>query len=348
LLVGGVPISIDNWSNSRQFYVIRNQDNNASFDNILGADVKDSSSLTFTNGTEIQLQRPVAGGGYVTVDSVVVPAVWPPSGWLVVFTGGAIGEGRRSIERDITLHKCIRGLWADRRQAGAPTLGAANSYVDTTRTEMVQAHLANKPFRNIGEIGMVFCTSGYNVPVGSTEADLRLDLKNPLFANIFNYLTVIDPADHGQPPYETRIKGRININTAPWFVIAQLPWMQPQIARAIVGYRDTAAKGFRSIGELMNVAEMGFYTYDNIDLNGFPDLTPNDGDGIQGNFEERDVIFARISNLVTVRSDVFTAYILVRIGANGPQRRVIAILDRSRVPEDRVKIIALQLVPDPR
>jgi hypothetical protein len=62
------------------------------------------------------------------------------------------------------------------------------------------------------------------------------------------------------------------------------------------------------------------------------------------------VIFARISNLVTVRSDVFTAYILVRIGANGPQRRVIAILDRSKVtsPTDKVKIIAIQPVPDPR
>jgi hypothetical protein len=67
-------------------------------------------------------------------------------------------------------------------------------------------------------------------------------------------------------------------------------------------------------------------------------------------FEERDLLFTRISNLVTVRSDVFTAYVLVRMGENGPQRRVVAVLDRSRVnrPGDKVRIAAQQLVPDPR
>ncbi|MGD8787559.1 MAG: hypothetical protein PVJ60_09065, partial [Phycisphaerales bacterium] len=71
---------------------------------------------------------------------------------------------------------------------------------------------------------------------------------------------------------------------------------------------------------------------------------------VTDDFEERDVIFARISNLITVRSDVFTAYILVRIGVDGPQRRVMAIFDRSQVnsPGDRVKILALHPVPDTR
>lgn len=93
---------------------------------------------------------------------------------------------------------------------------------------------------------------------------------------------------------------------------------------------------------------MDFYSLDFIDLDGFPDLTPDDG--VEDDFEERDVIFSRISNLVTVRSDVFTAYILVRIGTDGPQKRVIAILDRSDVysPADKVKIVALHPVPDPR
>jgi hypothetical protein len=87
------------------------------------------------------------------------------------------------------------------------------------------------------------------------------------------------------------------------------------------------------------------------DLTGFPDLTPGTGgDGAPDDFEERDVIFARISNLVTVRSDVFTAYILVRIGTDGPQKRVMAILDRSNVysGDGKVRIIALHPVPDPR
>ena len=128
--------------------------------------------------------------------------------------------------------------------------------------------------------------------------------------------------------------------------------MAPVIAQEIVSYRDTIAKGFESTGELMQVPLMGYYAYDPlysaVDLDRFPDLTP--GDGAVSDFEERDVIFSRISNLVTVRSDVFTAYILIRIGVDGPQRRVIAILDRSQVssPSDRVKIVALRSVPDPR
>jgi hypothetical protein len=128
--------------------------------------------------------------------------------------------------------------------------------------------------------------------------------------------------------------------------------MHAAIAQEIVTYRDTIAKGFESTAELMQVPQMGYYAYDPayrlIDLDRFPDLTPNDG--AISDFEERDVIFSRISNLVTVRSDVFTAYILVRIGIDGPQRRVIAILDRSQVNSttDKVKIVALHPVPDPR
>ena len=150
---------------------------------------------------------------------------------------------------------------------------------------------------------------------------------------------------------ELKVPGRININTAPWFVIAQLPWMMPQIAQAVVVHRDTIAGGFESISELMQVPEMGYYAdpaYDPNDLSSFPDLTSNDG--AANDFEERDVIFSRISNLATVRSDVFTAYILVRIGIDGPQKRFMAILDRSLVRSlsDKVRILALHPVPDPR
>ena len=60
-------------------------------------------------------------------------------------------------------------------------------------------------------------------------------------------------------------------------------------------------------------------------------------------FEERDWLFTRMANLLTVRSDTFTAYILVRIkGENENQsdiseRRVMAIIDRSNVflPTDK-------------
>jgi hypothetical protein len=345
LVVDGAPIDIDpspSWLPGKSFCVIWNQDPDATITVDPNAVVQSSGAVIFAGNSKIELQRKVAdpngASKYIAVDSIWVP------NWLVT------GQGLRSYQRDITKHKCIRRLWDS--AAKTPMLGSINSYVDSS-TGLIQARPANRSFTNIGEIGMIFRMSAYSVgpnPIKPTDNEFtaRLNLINPAFQQIFNYLTVIDPADHGQPPFETRIKGRINVNTAPWFVIAQLPWMQSSIARAIVGYRDTAAKGLRSIGELMNVAEMGFYTYDNIDLNGFPDLTPNDG--AVDDFEERDLIFSRISNLVTVRSDVFTAYILVRIGTNGPQRRVIAILDRSKVtsPTDKVKIIAIQPVPDPR
>lgn len=48
-----------------------------------------------------------------------------------------------------------------------------------------------------------------------------------------------------------------------------------------------------------------------------------------GDFEERDWIFSRMANLLTVRSDTFTAYILIK--AQDIERRYIAILDRSNV-----------------
>lgn len=48
-----------------------------------------------------------------------------------------------------------------------------------------------------------------------------------------------------------------------------------------------------------------------------------------GDFEERDWIFSRMANLLTVRSDSFTAYIAVRV--QDIERRYVAILDRSNV-----------------
>jgi hypothetical protein len=254
------------------------------------------------------------------------------------------------------------------------------------------------------------------------EHNVRLDLQNPLHRNVFQYFTVFDPNSDSidndadgltdeNDGSEWKVPGRININTAPWYVLAQLPWVthpftaDPGIAKAIVAYRDkvplldgtgnliadygnrTAATGiplreelgFASIGELATVVNtfdapasapnyrnfsMRYYI-DGFDLPYFPDLTTADDDSpyvipdpcdeVIDDFEERDVIFSRISNLVSVRSDVFTAYILVRIGADGPQKRVVAILDRSGVnkmnaglPAGRVRIVALHYVPDPR
>lgn len=408
LVVGGATIQITNWTGNQQFCVIKNE-NPALTPFIIngGAAIQNASTppavLTFKKGDVIELQRPLPGGGYVTVDSHTVPDGW----WDL---GGT--DTARSIQRDTSKHKCIRRLWAD-AQWRASDLGVINSYIDPD-TGIIQAHPANALFTNVGEIGMLFVKAayypaggsnagviGYN-GVNSTEPEVRLNLADPNFQQLFKYLTVFDPnhdlidndgdgtVDNG----ELKIHGRININTAPWYVLAQLPWVSQRVgynntalAQAIVAYRDKLnlspvgpdyyhggasnsreletglsgiyeTAGFRSIGELMNVIntsgktnyDIRSYALDGQDLKGFPDIDESNGEGAVDDFEERDVIFARLSNLVTVRSDVFTAYILVRIGKDGPQKRVMAILDRSNVrsPTDKVRIIALHPVPDPR
>ncbi len=393
LVVGGTTIDINNptWNINNPFYIIRNKNSNAPLGSILSSnvDIKDTSLLSFSGGVTVDLQRPVPGapGGYITVDSKPVPAA--SGSWL------AVDGLRHSIQRDISTHKCIRQLWDT--SATTPTLGNNNS-VTVGSTTLIQAHPANSNFKNIGEIGMILRKSAYSQgpnPIGpnDTEITARLNLEDPNFQQIFNYLTVFPPVEYVSDPCETRIKGRLNINTAPWFVIAQLPWVNDELAQAMVAYRDKLRllpnvvdylsgrargmwdpcdlsppisvreePGFASISELLNVThsldpnnpnynslyDIRGYGRDGADLAGFPDLTYTDV--VEDDFEERDVIFARISNLVTVRSDVFTAYILVRIGNDGPQKRVMAILDRSGVSysSDKVRIVALHPVPDPR
>jgi hypothetical protein len=336
----------------------------------------------------------------------------------------------------------------------AGTLGFVNNIPPTLFPEHNFSFFLPNPvyprgrFVTVGDIPRVLSLGHDITPIGtigeqlgtklkSEEHLVRLDLQNPFHRNIFQYLTVFDPTrdfidndgdgvgtdlnsdgflDSSETDLdEVKIPGRININTAPWYVIAQLPWMTNEIAQAIVAYRDKLALvlgvvdystsppsppwppsdvfktrkfgmglrqidpdvrerfGFASIGELINVTHNldGTRLYNPLydirrlsrevpanDLPGFPDLTtygPGLGDGLADDFEERDVIFSRISNLVTVRSDVFTAYILVRIGADGPQKRAIAILDRSGVdktnvksPDGKVRIVSLHYVPEPR
>ena len=233
------------------------------------------------------------------------------------------------------------------------------------------------------------------------------------------YLIALDPAKYFLGPdsdekqaqwYEQQVAGRININTAPWFVINQLPWVEYQndattttvdLARAIVGYRDKIdltttggpnysgplgrviatfdpaaiiadpdipeERGFVNIAQLMQVRipvaghpamddfDIRKYLFDGKNNNVLGSHDPEPGpffsdDVADDDLLERDVLFQRISNLVTVRSDVFTAYIMVRVGELGPQKRVIAIFDRSNVYKsgDTPKLVALHPVPDPR
>jgi len=362
----GEKIEALTWSGTRRFHVLRLEDPDAqlavAFDDPLepadtmeqyGYDpsgyqqsVQDANNIDFITGQLVELQR-IVGNEPLTVDQVRVPA-----GWL-------LDDGvARSVERDISPHKCIRRLW-DSAATSPPTLGATNGFVHQDQG-LVQAHPVNTTLTNIGQLGMVFAESAYDVAPGSTAASLLLDLREPNYVNLFKYLTVMDPAAQsvvGMKPNETRIKGRINVNTAPAFVLAQLPWMQYrdgslfERARAVVDYRNSYGS-YETVAELMEVPALHSLTLDRIenqhdDDPPGPDLTT---DTAIDDFEERDLIFTRISDLITVRSDVFTAYILVRIGTDGPQKRMMAILDRSDVlsASDDVEVVVVHQVPDPR
>ncbi len=360
--------------------------------------------IVFGPDTSIMLTRNVPDkDGPGKNGDIIVDAIGPvQSGdilipyWLI--DANDPNEIPRSFQRDIHWKERVKRLWdIDGRRSNFVSLGSFN---DLTYSNWYPAVTSIQPFQqhfnNIGEIGFVFKKSTYyevpmpadRIQITDTEAQLRLDVENPTVQKLFQYLTVIDPNNHINDPNETRIKGRININTAPWFVIAQLPWVSQKVnelnyglASAIISYRDKLNNvidysggrtnatgipllreepGFASIGELTTVinnsnqlVDMRYYALDKDDQKGFPDLN-NDRrtklDGVANDFEERDLIFARMSDLVTVRSDVFTAYILIRIGNDGPQRRVMAILDRSgvKLPSDKVKIVSLYQVPDPR
>jgi hypothetical protein len=316
-------------------------------------------ALRFGEGATFDLQRLVSRTGeWLTVDFVRAPR----DGWMTP------DQGPHSVQRDISLNKCIRKLWTPTAVTPIVLGHGTGQYADPNDEGVIQAHPINRTLRNIGELGMVFANSGYGVMPIDIAAEVLLDLMDPAYAELFNYLTVLDPTEHIPPPApdlppnpnETRIMGRININTAPWFVLAQLPWIQYQDisdaksirAQAIVDYRDTYGP-FENTAGLMQVTALHDLADDDRDnLNDdVPDRGPDlTRDSARDDLEERDLLFTRMSNLVTVRSDVFTAYILVRLGATGPQKRMMAIFDRSETStvNPAVRIVALHPVSDPR
>ena len=390
----------------------------AKFPGHIHADINyiSSGTMMFNQDDIISLERAVPGfGSNFLVDSTTVP------GFLVDKTYGV-----KTYKRDLSRQARLKKLWSDSSDMTNPTLGYRNLFMTQTLLSGTYPPIQDgyrRSMSNIGEIGQILKKSVYDEPakfdptkrVRNTdrELDVRIDLADPNVQEIFKYITRIDPNNT-----YSRIKGRININTAPWSVLAQLPWVSKrkgtdnqsdnQLAKAIVNYRDETGayaggrygvisgktitesytpsnsflgitysyiypvintlwqgdidargKGFSSIGELTHVIagtavdSINYYALDGKDQVGFPDLSYNrfsKTDGSPDDFEERNLIFSRISDLVTVRSDVFTAYVLVRPGEDGPQRRIITILDRSEVKtaNDKVKVLVKYPVPDSR
>jgi DNA uptake protein ComE-like DNA-binding protein len=158
-------------------------------------------------------------------------------------------------------------------------------------------------------------------------------------------------------------EGLININTAPWKVLARLPMLSDPaanelLAKAIETHRNTNG-AFTNVFELYNVA--GF-----VNPGGDPDDDAGDfsplgagTDGVSNDFEQKYLLLNRISNLVTTRSDSFTVYIVVQAwqdandaGNTYPTRRPVLlderraafIVDRSGISQTNNTAAALKLI----
>jgi len=174
-------------------------------------------------------------------------------------------------------------------------------------------------------------------------------------------------------------EGKININTADWRVLATLPMVTDSngnivydqnaaLAQAIVKYRDIddGSGGGQPHGPFQNLFELHNVVAFRHSIHGFGDAAdlasfdPDDADGdfspfniytggaaleaqkrdfVPGGFESNFLALTRISNLITTRSDSFTAYVLVQgwrnVGTDNPelvvQRRAAFIADRTSV-----------------
>jgi Helix-hairpin-helix motif len=128
------------------------------------------------------------------------------------------------------------------------------------------------------------------------------------------------------------IEGQININSAPWKVLATVPFFEhadrnDELAREIVAWRD-AHGPFRSLFDLYRVPEF-------VEAN--RQAAQLSGRTMPADFERQYFLLWRVGNVLTTRSDSFTCYVLVQgwrgVGTATPtlevQRRRAFIVDRS-------------------
>jgi Helix-hairpin-helix motif len=177
-------------------------------------------------------------------------------------------------------------------------------------------------------------------------------LNFPVPTNVPNFATLNETTANRRTEDLAPIEGLINVNTAPFAVLRRVPFTvtpttNDQIAQAIIQYRNVNGP-FRTLFDLNNVplfwnptgGDMTLMasSYDTGDLS---TVGPGSiaSDGVVNDFEKRFMSMTRVSNLLTTRSDTYTAYILVQgwrgVGTTNPemvvQRRAAFIADRSGV-----------------
>jgi hypothetical protein len=322
------------------------------------------SNNTFGLGTpmqlpksELQLQRPDPAnpGQFLTVDTIT-DAQREYLATCGDTSGCHLDTSRKDTAWGFVNHQAYPGSPSSVTTV-SPSLGDANIGVSSVPQKGYQLPVADAvaSLDRLADFQKIMFVGNGNDPNCITslvadaytkdgESDIRFDYLS--FPPLLKYLCTLNRPEGNLP-------GRININTAPVHVIAAA--IPPQLANAYGGDPNDALyiarqivtvknKPYKDLGELLTkVPAMKKYDID--------PGAPNVGDpGIRHDFEERDWILNRLSNIFTVRSDTFTAYILVRLGTDGPQRRMIAIFDRSNcwTKDDKPRLVALHPVPDPR
>ncbi|HYE21726.1 MAG TPA: hypothetical protein VEA69_25020 [Tepidisphaeraceae bacterium] len=189
------------------------------------------------------------------------------------------------------------------------------------------------------------------------------------------------------------VEGLININTANWRVLASLPLVinsdgtvnpdeSAKVARAIAYFRDVDSGTGKPWGPFRSILELnlvpGFAWGGKLatvpipfDVPGGTDPTSAQGDisplsvgttphdGLRLNYEEKYLALTRISNLITLRSDTYTAYLIVEGWRNAgtpsatlvAKRRLSFIIDRSKMSMTKAgspRTPAVYTVPTPQ
>jgi len=315
----------------------------------------DDFGLSLVTGNIVELQRPNPAweSGDPPEDEFITVDATEPEQTDVLLTPG---DGTFVSKRDDTAWKFANAsLYTADPCDNTPRLGEENLVSlpgKGFQMPVLNPPLSeNKRFATLHDFEMVLFIGNEKIgaepnavtrKVGSatSEGDVRFDVESR--PELLEYICFMNRPQGNLP-------GRININTATMEVIRaaippNLDWDADNLAMSIIN--DRIANGpFERIADLLDVRDSS----DDPIFQQVPD--PNTGDpSIGGDFEEHDWILSRVANIFTVRSDVFTAYILVRIGHDGPQKRMIAIFDRSNVflPADRPRLVALHPVPDPR
>lgn len=230
-------------------------------------------------------------------------------------------------------------------------------------------------------------SGNYQNPIDNTQALPHAMLLLHRFSTLSPLHDLVDNDQDGvleaTDEDENFIPGLININTATEDVLASgLPWpmtkdqAQQTILRDFLNYRDnpqTRTKyrnssefysGFASTGELFNINSFRYYGNQSgrdAEVGGVR-INPKfgmvygddpDGDQVGDDREERTLAAQWLSQLGTVRSDIFTAYIIVRGYRTNEQVprfkdaveevRLIVVLDRSPVRDGTGSVRVLGL-----